>query len=638
MNLGFVKVATATPKIKVADCEFNANEIIAYVKKATQKQVQLLCFPELCITAYTCSDLFFQSTLQKSALEALRKIMKETKRDDIIFVVGLPILIKSKVYNCAVVLQKGKILGIVPKTYIPNYSEFYEMRHFAQAPAETDIIDFFDEMIPFGTKQIFKSNDFEEFTFAVEICEDLWAPIPPSSKHALNGANLILNLSASDEVIGKENYRKQIVSTQSASLLCAYIYADAGDGESSTDMVFAGHNIIAENGTVLAESNLFENSMQITDIDVQKLSLERAKNTSFRPLNDNYIIASFEDKNKFSLDREFPKHPFVPSDAKDREQRCELILKMQAKGLEKRLEHTSSKTCVIGISGGLDSCLALLVTVRAFDYLGIDRKNIIAVTMPCFGTTERTKNNATKLCEELGVTILYRDITETVRSNFKDIEHNEDEHSVTYENVQARVRTLLLMNLANKENALVVGTGDLSELALGWATYNGDHMSMYGVNASIPKTLVRHLVDHVAENSNDKLKFTLKDILNTPVSPELLPAKDGVISQETEDIVGPYELHDFFIYYFVRCSYSPEKIYHIAKKTFADEYDKDTIYKWLKIFCFRFFSQQFKRSCLPDSPKVGTITFSPRADWRMPSDASCNEWIKSLEKAYEEDK
>ncbi|MFI3206835.1 MAG: NAD(+) synthase [Clostridia bacterium] len=636
MNLGFVKVAAATPMIKVADCSYNANQIISEVKKAVEKNVELLCFPELSITAYTCSDLFFQKTLQDSALKALEKIIKETKNLEIVFCVGLPIMNVAKLYNCAAIIFKGKILGLVPKTYIPNYSEFYEKRHFAPAPQKNIEINILGQKVIMGTKQIFACENFSEFTFAVEICEDLWSPIPPSAKQALNGANIILNLSASDEIIGKENYRRQLVSSQSASLLCGYVYCDAGDGESTTDMVFSGHNIIAENGSILKQTKMFENKMIISDIDVERLVSERAKNTSFHLLDEDYVVNYFSIKeNKCLLDREYFKYPFVPADSKDREERCELILTMQAKGLEKRLSHTNCKKSVIGISGGLDSCLALLVTVRAFDFLNIDRKNIIAVTMPCFGTTDRTKNNATKLCEELGVTLLYKNITDTVRSNFSDIDHNEEEHSVTYENVQARVRTLLLMNLANKENGLVIGTGDLSELALGWATYNGDHMSMYGVNASIPKTLVRHLVAHYASSSKKGLKETLEDILATPVSPELLPAKDGLISQQTEDIVGPYDLHDFFIYYLVRCSFSPKKIFTLAKHSFKEEFSEDIIYKWLRIFCCRFFSQQFKRSCLPDSPKVGTITFSPRADWRMPSDACVTEWIRELEEAYQ---
>lgn len=634
MNFGFVKTAAVTPKLRVADCEYNTDEIIKEAQSASEKGAELIVFPELCVTGYTCGDLFFQKALIDSAYIAVCKIAEALKALDSVIIIGAPLSHKNKLYNCAVVLYKGEVLGAVPKTFLPNYSEFYELRHFTSAPPQNDNITMGGKSVVFGTKQLFKCSEMHDFTFGIEICEDLWAPLPPSTMHALAGASIVANLSASDELIGKAEYRRQLVSGQSARLICGYIYCDAGHGESTTDMVFAGHNIIAENGSVLAESRLFEGGCIITDIDTEKLVTERLKNTSFSAAADSgYNVTEFSMKQKDAvLSRIYAQTPFVPSDASQRAARCENILSMQADGLHKRLEHTNSRTAVIGVSGGLDSCLALLVAVRAFKNAGKSLKDIIAITMPCFGTTARTKSNAEKLCDALGVTLEHVDITNTVNSDFADIGQSAQVHDVTFENVQARVRTLVLMNTANRLGGLVIGTGDLSELALGWATYNGDHMSMYGVNCSVPKTLIRHLVAYCADTACDKeLAVVLRDILDTPVSPELLPAKDGVISQQTEEIVGPYELHDFFLYYAVRWSFSPKKIYFLALKAFADTYDSAEILKWLKSFYRRFFSQQFKRSCLPDGPKVGSVTLSPRSDWRMPSDASARIWLNELE-------
>lgn len=630
---GYVKVAAATPPIKVADCVYNAQQITAAMHNAEKAGVALLCLPELSITGYTCGDLFFQPVLQHGALDALQTILHASANSDMLVAVGLPVQHCGKLYNCAAVLQSGKLLGVVPKTHLPDYNEFYEQRHFAAAPDENSEIVLCGQRVCFGTQQLFCSGNTASFILAVEICEDLWAPLPPSIHHAMAGATVVVNLSASDEVIGKAEYRRSLISGQSARLLCSYLYADAGSGESTTDMVFAGHNIIAENGIVLAESSLFKNGMICAEIDTEYLLQERVKNTSFPVANSTgYALTSFTQREKDSaFTRAISAAPFVPAEDAKRRERCEAILSMQAAGLEKRLAHTGCKTALIGISGGLDSSLALLVMARAFDTLQRPRKDILAITMPCFGTTRRTKSNAEQLCAELGVTLQCVDITATVRSNFADVQQSETDHSVTYENVQARVRTLVLMNLANKNGGLVVGTGDLSELALGWATYNGDHMSMYGVNASVPKTLVRHIVRYAADTApNSTLQKVLLDILDTPVSPELLPAENGEISQQTEDIVGPYELHDFFLYHIVRHAFSPDKIYFLAQQAFAKKYDAQTILHWLGTFYRRFFSQQFKRSCLPDGPKVGSVTLSPRADWRMPSDAMATLWLEKV--------
>ena len=560
-----------------------------------------------------------------------------------ITIVGVPFLFNFKLYNVAAVIFDGELLGIVPKQHIPNYSEFYEARHFSTGNKEVSYIEIPElgdtcSFVPFGANQLFKAENLPELVIGIDICEDLWMPIPPSCYHAMASATVIANLSASDETTGKDLYRRELVKNQSARLVSGYIYADAGEGESSTDLVFAGHNLIAENGSILAETKRFENGIAISEIDLGKLVSERRRMSTFTinaPEENGYEVTAFEFKNigDTILTRYFEKTPFVPNDKNDRNRRCDEILNIQAKGLKKRLEHTHCKSAVIGISGGLDSTLALLVTAKAFDMLGLDRSGICAVTMPCFGTTDRTYQNACILTEKIGATLKEVPIHEAVNLHFRDIGHDSSIHDVTYENSQARQRTLILMNLANELNGMVIGTGDMSELALGWATYNGDHMSMYGVNCSVPKTLVRYLVLYYAETTPDKqLHDVLMDVLDTPVSPELLPPdKDGKIAQKTEDLVGPYELHDFFLYYIMRFGYAPSKIYRLAKYTFNGEYDKETIYKWLRTFYWRFFAQQFKRSCLPDGPKVGSVALSPRGDWRMPSDASVNIWIKDIE-------
>ena len=619
MRDGFIKVGAAAPEIRVADTEFNGSNIIACVKAAAEQGVKLLALPELCITGYTCGDLFGQRTLIDAAKEQLCRVMAETKELDIIFAVGLPMLKGGKLINTAAVVYKGELLGTVGKKNLPNYNEFYEKRNFTESAEEP---------------VIFRCRQMPEFSFGIEICEDLWVCEPPSVKLAAAGAEIILNLSASNEMIGKSDYRRSLVTGQSGRLICGYVYSSAGDGESTTDLVFSGHSLIAENGMLLSETELFQNKLIVSEIDVYRLAFERQKNTVFPAYcEEGVCVKEFDmELSETKLTRYVSGTPFVPSSSGNRAQRCGEILLMQSSGLKKRVIHTNAKSLVIGISGGLDSCLALLAAVKAVDLLGRSRKDIIAVTMPCFGTTERTKNNAVRLCEALGVTLREVNITESVLRHFEDIGHDPENRNVVYENGQARIRTLVLMDIANEENGLVVGTGDLSELALGWATYNGDHMSMYGVNGGVPKTLVRHIVGFYADTcGNDGLKETLYDILDTPVSPELLPAENGKISQITEDLVGPYELHDFFLYYAVRWGFSPKKIYRLAVYALGDKYDNATVLKWLKNFYGRFFSQQFKRSCLPDSPKVGSVTLSPRGDWRMPSDAVKAVWVKELE-------
>lgn len=634
MKYGFVKVAAATPKIRVADCEFNANQIIAQIKEAEKNGASLVVFPELCVTGYTCSDLFLQSALLNAAKDAVKKIVFETAELDIISIVGTPIALRQSLFNCAVVIYKGKILGIVPKINIPNYSEFYEARHFTSGnDFDEGLFEFngFDNVY-FGSKLIFVCRQMPDFSFAVEICEDLWTPESPSVELALSGANIICNLSCSDDVIGKAQYRRNLVKMQSGKLICGYVYSDSGFGESTTDMVFSGQNIISENASILAESKRFTTGIIYADVDVAKLSSERRRTNTFPHKKDNFVIEFDMNLKRTRLSRTFPQMPFVPADKTDLANRCEEIITMQATGLATRLAHTGIKNVVFGLSGGLDSTLALIVCVHAFDMLFLDRKNIHTVTMPCFGTTKRTKSNAQLLAEAYGVSFEDIDITLAVRQHFSDINHNESITDITYENSQARERTQILMDLSNKYSGLVIGTGDLSELALGWATYNGDHMSMYAVNVSIPKTLVRYLTAYEAEKSEGILKNVLLDVLDTPVSPELLPPdNNGEIAQKTEDVVGPYELHDFFLYYLVRFGFSPSKIYYLAKQSFEGKYDNPTIKKWLTVFIKRFFSQQFKRSCLPDGPKVGSVTLSPRGDWRMPSDASVNLWLKDLE-------
>lgn len=619
MKDGFIKTGSATPEIRVADVEFNGASIIGCVKEAAKQGVKLLALPELCVTGYTCGDLFGQRTLIDAAAEQLETIKNATRELDIIFAVGLPVIKNGKLINAAAVIYKGETLGMAGKKNLPNYNEFYEKRNFTE-----------DNSPPV----IFKCRQMPEFSFGVEICEDLWVCEPPSVGLAARGAEIILNLSASNEMIGKADYRRSLVTGQSGRLICGYVYSSAGEGESTTDLVFSGHSLIAENGVLLSETELFRNGLITTEIDVLRLAFERRKNTVFPAYGsgDANVVEFDMEITDTELTRYISGTPFVPSDNGDRAQRCGEILLMQSSGLKKRLAHTGSKTMVIGISGGLDSCLALLVSVKTADLLNRPRTDIIAVTMPCFGTTERTKSNAVKLCEALGVTLREVDITKSVLRHFEDIGHDPENRNVVYENGQARERTLVLMDIANETGGLVVGTGDLSELALGWATYNGDHMSMYGVNGGVPKTLVRHIVRFYADTcGSEGLKQTLYDILDTPVSPELLPAEDGKISQITEDLVGPYELHDFFLYYAVRWGFSPKKIFRLALYALGDKYGKEEILKWLKNFYRRFFSQQFKRSCLPDSPKVGSVTLSPRGDWRMPSDAVQSVWRRELE-------
>ena len=697
MKDGFIKVAAGTPDVQVADCEFNAAEIIKMVREMEAEGARVMVFPELCITAYTCGDLFWQENLLEEAKVQLMRIAEETADVDAIIFVGLPLEYKGKLYNVAAGLNHGEILGFVPKTYLPNYNEFYEARYFTsgenvdgtvtirrseyglhhdeemtdedmefgleaelealeeedsfeeleEIDEEPDYIDEdeteeFDEVdVPISSNILFICQEMPKLKIAAEICEDLWVPNPPSVGHAYHGANLIVNLSASDEVVGKDSYRKSLVSAQSARLLCGYIYATAGEGESTQDVVYGSHNLIAENGTILAESRRFVNGALYADLEIHRLDNERRRMTTCRFVpdlaqegqdvfyNEVYFNAG---RGVTPLTRKFDSRPFVPGIKEERERRCDEILNIQAMGLKKRLAHIHCQNAVIGLSGGLDSTLALLVTVRAFDMLGMPREKITAVTMPCFGTTDRTYNNACQLSECLGATLKEVNIREAVNLHFRDIGHDPEVHDVTYENGQARERTQILMDIANQSGGIVIGTGDLSELALGWATYNGDHMSMYAVNASVPKTLVRHLVRYYADTCEDaKLSEILLDILDTPVSPELLPPKDGVISQKTEDLVGPYELHDFFLYYMLRWTFPPKKIFRLAQNAFAGEYDDETILKWLKTFYRRFFMQQFKRSCLPDGPKVGSVAVSPRGDLRMPSDACAKLWLKQIE-------
>ncbi len=634
MKNGFVKVAAATPDIRVADVEFNTQNIINAMEEAQKNGAKILVFPELCVTGYTCSDLFDHSVLLKASRKALLEIAENTNDKDMLVFVGAPLEVNGKLYNVAAAMNQGEIIGFTTKTFLPNYGEFYEMRQFTPGPQTVREIIFEGKKIPFGPQILFQAEGMEELVVAAEICEDVWSPVPPSIQAALEGATVIVNCSASDETIGKDTYRRALISGQSARLISGYIYANAGEGESTTDLVFGGHNIIAENGTILKESSRYVNEIIYSELDLQRITGERRKNTTFQPLDEETLVRvpfTVEETKTF-LTRTFPKKPFVPSDEQTRAQRCEEILTIQAMGLKKRLAHTNARTAVVGISGGLDSTLALLVTARAFDMLGRDKKDIIAVTMPCFGTTDRTYQNACEMSKKVGATLIEVPIADAVNIHFRDIGHDPEDHSVTYENCQARERTQVLMDIANKTWGMVIGTGDLSELALGWATYNGDHMSMYGVNASVPKTLVRHLVKYAADDTKDEaLKNVLYDVLDTPVSPELLPPKDGDIAQKTEDLVGPYELHDFFLYFMLRFGYEPSKIFRIACMTFDGEYDKETIFKWLETFCRRFFSQQFKRSCLPDGPKVGTVALSPRGDWRMPSDACVAVWMKDLE-------
>ena len=636
MKDGFIKVACITPKVRVADVTYNVKQIQEAMEASAKAGAMIVVFPELCITGYSCYDLFYQRTLLTQAKAGLLSLAKKTEDLSGIFFVGLPWEHQGKLYNVAAALCGGKVLGFVPKTYLPNYAEFYEARQFT--PGMQEIVNVCLEGqetdIPLGTDQVFRCREIPELVIASEICEDLWTPCPPSGRHCLHGATLIANLSASDEVTGKNAYRKDLVAMTSARLYCAYLYASAGEGESTQDVVYSGHSLIAENGSILVESDLFATGMVLSEIDVYAIAAKRHMMSTYEMTDADYYETYFSlPLQETKLTRFVDKAPFVPSDEASLRRRCEEILDIQSMGLKKRLAHTGAKTAVIGISGGLDSTLALLVTVRAFDMLGLDRKGVIAVTMPGFGTTDRTYQNACEMSKKVGATLIEVPIAEAVNIHFRDIGHDPEDHSVTYENGQARERTQVLMDLANKTWGMVIGTGDMSELALGWATYNGDHMSMYGVNASVPKTLVRHLVKYAADDTEDEqLREVLYDVLDTPVSPELLPPKDGDIAQKTEDLVGPYELHDFFLYFMLRFGYEPAKIYRLACSTFEGEYDRETILKWLKTFCRRFFSQQFKRSCLPDGPKVGSVALSPRGDLRMPSDASARIWQDVLEK------
>lgn len=642
---GYIRVAALTPKIKVGDCVYNAEQIKKLIKAAYLNDTAVAVFPELCITGYTCNDLFLQDTLLGEAMEALRDIRDYTcDYKGMLVMTGLPYMYQGKLYNVVAAVMNGHILGLVPKQYIPNYGEFYERRQFFEGFSSNVVVDIDGDRVAFGGSIIYSFDNYSKLKVAVEICEDLWTPQPPSIRHALNGATLIVNASASNETIGKAAYRRELVKGQSARLVCGYVYASSGDGESTQDIVFGAHNIISENGSVLAEARKFANESIYADIDMDRICSERRRMSTFVVDEDanakegyTYVRCPELMTRELKLRRFFDKAPFVPDDKYERAARCEEILDIQTYGLKKRLEHTGCRSAVIGISGGLDSTLALLVIVRAFDLLGLDRKGINCITMPCFGTTDRTYSNAVKMSEKLGASLREINIRKSVKQHFEDIGHDEAVHDITYENGQARERTQILMDIANQTNGMVIGTGDMSELALGWATYNGDHMSMYGVNASVPKTLVRHLVSYYADTcGNKELSEVLYDVLDTPVSPELLPPnEDGTIQQKTEDLVGPYELHDFFMYHILRFGVGPEKLFRIAKLAFAGEYDDKTIYKWLRTFVWRFFSQQFKRSCLPDGPKVGSVAVSPRGDLRMPSDASSAAWIRKLDKLKE---
>ncbi len=634
MQHGFIKVAAVTPDVKVGDPFYNAEQICKGIDEAEQRGAKIIVFPELSLTGYTCQDLFLQETLLDGALAGLRYIVEYSDGIDAVVFVGLPFTKGNKLYNAAAVINQGELVGFVPKCYIPSHGEFGEGRWFAEGNREPEIVEFDGAEIPFGANLLFESDAISGLKIAAEICEDLWVADSPSVSHAANGASVVVNLAASPEIVGKADHRRLLVSGASAKQLCGYVFANAGEGESTQDLVFAGHNIIAENGKILAETTRFENGILFADLDVHKICSERRRSTtSAQGTGDEYMTVPVAlVYQETQLEGTVVRSPFVPEDEAKRAQRCEEILTVQALGLKKRLKHIGGQKAVVGISGGLDSTLALLVVVKAFDMLALARENIIAVTMPCFGTTDRTYDNACKLSKTLGATLLEVDIKKAVTQHFEDIGQSMETHDVTYENAQARERTQVLMDIANQQGAIVIGTGDLSELVLGWATYNGDHMSMYGVNGDVPKTLVRHLVRHFADTCGDaELANVLVDVLDTPVSPELLPPKDGKIAQKTEDLVGPYELHDFFLYYMLRYGFAPDKIYRLAAAAFAGEYDEEVILKWLKTFYRRFFTQQFKRSCLPDGPKVGSVGVSPRGDLRMPSDASARIWLEALE-------
>ena len=631
MNDGFLKIAAATPEVRVADCRYNLESVWALMQECEKRGVAAAAFPELCLTGYTCGDLFHDRTLITGAEAALSELLARSEQLNLLTLVGLPVAVGADLYNCAAVFCRGELLGLVPKFNLPNYTEFYEARYFTPGP-EFREAELCGRKVPLGRNLVFRCSSMPGFAVGAEICEDLWVPDPPSVHLAQGGATVLFNLSASDEVIGKAPYRRDLVRMQSGRLACAYCYADAGEGESSTDLIYTGHSVIAENGTTLAESQQFTTGLTTADVDLERLSQERLRMTTWRNGEQGREIAFSMELPAFRLERKFPATPFVPGDVRDLSDRCEMILNLQACGLKTRLKHTGIKCAVLGVSGGLDSTLALLVTVRAFDLLGLDHRGIVAVTMPGFGTTGRTHSNAQRLAECLGARFTEVPIGASVTKHFQEIGHDPENRDVTYENAQARERTQILMDLANQCGGLVIGTGDLSELALGWATYNGDIMSMYGVNCSIPKTLVRHLVHHAAVTGPKELRALLEDVLDTPVSPELLPPEqNGEIAQKTENIVGPYELHDFFLYYMMRFGFSPGKIYRMALSAFEGKYDGPTVKKWLGEFYKRFFANQFKRSALPDGPKVGSVSLSQRGDWRMPSDASAELWKKEIE-------
>ncbi|MCM1174416.1 MAG: NAD(+) synthase [Blautia sp.] len=633
MKHGFVKAAAVTPKIRVADPVYNARQICARMEEAAENGAKLIVFPELCLTGYTCGDLFLQELLLKEAKEQLRVIADASEGSDALVFVGLPVEKGNKLYNAAAAVHDGRVLAVIPKRFIPAYAEFYETRHFTPGNEEPEAFRLEEEEIPFGTNILFQADSMRELVVGCEICEDIWTPDSPGMSHAMAGASVLVNLSASNETVGKDSYREMLVKSASARFIAGYIYASAGEGESTQDLVFGGHNMIAENGTMLSQSKCFSAQTVYADLDLHRLNHERRRMTSYQPGNKKkYQVISFHmEEEDTALERRYPATPFVPSGKEEREKRCDEILSIQSYGLKKRYEHTGAKTAVIGVSGGLDSTLALLVTARAFDMLALSRDKIIAVTMPCFGTTDRTCRNACELAKLLGAALKEVDIKEAVTVHFRDIGQESGNHDITYENGQARERTQVLMDIANQTNGMVIGTGDMSELALGWATYNGDHMSMYGVNSGVPKTLVRHLVKYYADTcGQEALTKVLLDILDTPVSPELLPPSDDTISQKTEDLVGPYELHDFFLYYMLRCGFEPAKIYRIARDSFADRYTGEVILKWMNTFYRRFFAQQFKRSCLPDGPKVGSVALSPRGDLRMPSDAAAEAWLRQI--------
>ena len=633
MRDGFISVACGTPKLRLADCHYNAEQTFTMMRQAEKAGAKVLVLPELGLTGYSCGDLFYQETLLRGAQEALSTVLEATRNLEVVTAVGLPVKVNNKLYNCAAVIQKGQTLGLIPKTHLPNYGEFYEKRQFAAAPEGNQSVTLLGKSVPFGNHLVFRCASMPDLALGFEICEDMWAPCSPAVDLTAAGAIVVGNLSASNDLVGKDSYRRQLVTMQSAKLLCGYVYSSCGEGESTSDVVFGAHQMIAENGTMLAERR-FDGGLLVSEIDIQRLAYERRRTQMFDRAPEVWEVPFSLTVSPTKLTRYVAPMPFVPEDKSDRDERCREILLLASLGLKQRLEHTGAKTAVVGLSGGLDSTLAVLITGLAMKMLDRPMTDIIAVTMPCFGTTDRTKNNAVILAEKLGATLKTVDISASVRSHFKDIGHDMEDHSVTFENGQARERTQVLMDIANKNGGLVIGTGDLSELALGWCTYNGDHMSMYAVNCTIPKTLVRHLVGYLARDNAEKdreLKDVLEDILDTPVSPELLPAVQGQISQKTEDLVGPYELHDFFLYYMLRWGFSPAKIYRLAVYALGKQYSREVILKWLKTFYRRFFSQQFKRNCVPDGPKIGSVAMSPRGDWRMPSDAKWTLWQAELE-------